>query len=179
LLLSSLSKVTPSDHKHFQTLLDGLAATKRIADTVNNAQRQQENEVVFEALMYRLKDWKGVPINQYAPLLLDDLFAVSSDQNGSGEYHVFLFERLMVLCVPAPPDIDRKATSVFKRSASSNVLNLQAQASGFLTEGVVASRKAITQLILKGALYIRSFEDLETIESGRSMGWLVGYSSKI
>jgi len=176
LLLGSLSKVTPFNHKHYQALLDGLAATKRITDTVNNAQRQQENEVVFEALMTRLKDWKGVPISQHAPLLLDDLFAVSSDQNGSGEYHVFLFERLIILCVPAPPDAEKKATergSVFKRSASSNALNLQAQASAFLAEGVVMSRKATTQLVLKGALYIRSFEDLETIETGWSISFLV------
>jgi hypothetical protein len=169
LLLSSLSKVTPPDHKHYQALLDGLAATKRTADTVNDAMRQQENEVVFEALMNRLKDWKGVPINQHVPLLLDDLFAVSSDHNGSGEYHVFLFKRLMILCVPAPPDTEKKGTerpSVFKRSASSNALHSQAQASSFLAEGAVASRKATTQLVLKGALYIRSFEDLETIETG-------------
>ena len=182
MLLGSLSKVTPSDHKHYQALLDGLAATKRITDTVNNAQRQQENEVVFEALTNRLKDWKGVPVTQHAPLLLDDLFAVSSDQNGSGEYHVFLFERLMVLCVPASPDIDKKAPekiSVFKRSASSNALNLQAQVSNFLVEGVVASRKATTQLVLKGALYIRSFEDLETFEIGWSISWFLIYSPKL
>jgi cell division control protein 24 len=163
-------------------LLDGLAAAKRITDTVNNAKRQQENEVVFEALMNRLRDWKGIPINQHAPLLLDDLFAVSSDQNGSGEYHVFLFERLIILCVPAPPDTEKKATekaSVFKRSASSNALNLQAQASTFLAEGVVVSRKATTQLVLKGALYIRSFEDLETIETGWSISYFLVYSPEI
>jgi len=122
--------------------------------------------------MNRLRDWRGVPINQHVPLILDDLFAVSSDQNGSGEYHVFLFARLIILCVPAPPDTEKKATekaSVFKRSASSNALNLQAQASTFLAEGVVMSRKAATQLILKGALYIRSFEDLETFETGSSV----------
>jgi len=68
--------------------------------TLNRA----EQRVKIESLRSRVSDWKGGHIDTFGELLLDDVFLVTKSHIDR-EFHVFLFEKLILFCKEAgqPP----------------------------------------------------------------------------
>jgi cell division control protein 24 len=68
-----------------------------VADRVNETRRKQENEAVVKDLERRVEDWKGHKIAHFGCLLLEDVF-IMSKEDSEREYHVYLFERILLCC---------------------------------------------------------------------------------
>lgn len=94
----SLVKATnDSDYTHHDSLALGLLSVKRITDKVNETSRAKENAATKEELKRRVTDWKGHEPEGFGDLLVDDL--LTATKGGSErDYHVFLFERMLLCC---------------------------------------------------------------------------------
>ncbi|KAH7888810.1 hypothetical protein F5I97DRAFT_1803116 [Phlebopus sp. FC_14] len=151
LLLDSLIKASSADHyPHYGELQAGSAAAKRITDKINEAQRRAENNQTVKNLEGRVKDWKGHHLSNFGNLLLDDIFIVTKG-DVDREYHVFLFEKIILCCKEAlqpPPN--------GKRSGKSNsILKKQSASAGSLVPGGVSNKKD-TPLLLKGRIFLNN-----------------------
>lgn len=103
LLLSELLKYTEqAQYPHYTELEAGLESIKRVTDRVNEVQRQSENLAVVSDLEQRVEDWKGHNISTFGSLLLEDVFIVSKNDS-EREYHVYLFERILLCCKEVSP----------------------------------------------------------------------------
>ncbi|KAK9368524.1 hypothetical protein V1509DRAFT_653102 [Lipomyces kononenkoae] len=95
LLLKELLKYTPEDDECYGELREGFHAMKRVANRVNETQRQTENKQVALSLCARIDDWKGHKIEHFGDLLYDGLFQCVEDEK---EYHYYLFENILLFC---------------------------------------------------------------------------------
>ncbi|CAN6614309.1 hypothetical protein TRVA0_005S03906 [Trichomonascus vanleenenianus] len=100
LLLKELSKFTPEEWPYYQELLDGLESAKRITNNVNESQRQVENEQVLRELQERLRDWRGHNLADFGELLHEGVFPVVKT-GFEREYHLYLFENIILCCKEA------------------------------------------------------------------------------
>jgi len=82
---------------YYDEINRGLRAIKRVADRVNETRRKQENETVVKELERRVEDWKGHSVSSFGVLLLEDVFIMSKDDS-EREYHVYLFEKILLCC---------------------------------------------------------------------------------
>lgn len=187
MLLGSLLKHTPVEHILHPSLLEGVAAVKRIADGANRALRAKENDETWEHTLARIRDWKGLQLDNTGSLLLDDLFSVMGDRRPYAEYHIFLFNRMLLLCRPkeTQPEVETTdkekkgdwLTPSFKRSQSSSNIAVAVQPptpnstnpSSFFSNGVVASRRSKTPLSVRGSFYIRNILEITPETSGKSL----------
>ncbi|KAJ6536236.1 Dbl homology domain-containing protein [Mycena capillaripes] len=107
LLLDSLLKASSeANYQHYNALKKGSEASKRVTDSINEAQRRAEIEQTVKSLSTRVADWKGHNINNFGELLLYDHFIVNRSAVDR-EYEVFLFEKMLLLCKAAsenPPN---------------------------------------------------------------------------
>ncbi|KAJ7457256.1 Dbl homology domain-containing protein [Mycena galericulata] len=104
LLVEFLIKASSADnYQHYEELKNGLQAAKRVADKINEAHRKAENEETVKSLRTRVDDWVGLNLDDFGELLLDDTFVVTRS-DVDREYHVFLFEKLMLLCKEVHPN---------------------------------------------------------------------------
>jgi cell division control protein 24 len=78
---------------HFEK---GSEASKRVTDTINEAQRRADIEQTVKSLQTRMADWKGHNIDDFGELLLYDHFVVNKSAVDR-EYVVFLFEKMLLL----------------------------------------------------------------------------------
>jgi len=83
--------------KYYDEIEPGLKAIKRVADRVNETRRKQENEAIVKDLERRVEDWKGHKISQFGQLLLEDVF-IMSKEDSEREYHVYLFQKILLCC---------------------------------------------------------------------------------
>ncbi|CAG8452434.1 10617_t:CDS:2 [Ambispora leptoticha] len=98
LLLQELLKYTDkNENPYYDEIEQGLKAIKRVTDRVNETRRKQENEAVVKDLERRVEDWKGHNISSFGSLLLEDVFIMQKDDS-EREYHVYLFERILLCC---------------------------------------------------------------------------------
>jgi cell division control protein 24 len=151
LLLDSLVKATSATtYPHFEELKKGSEAAKRIADRINEAQRRAENDQTVKNLQARVEDWKGHHIANFGELLLDDIFLVTKS-DVDREYHVFLFEKIVLCCKEVPPN----AQNLSRKGAKSNSL-LKKQSTPFPSPmgGPIPSQKKSTPLVLKGRIFL-------------------------
>ncbi|KAF9568221.1 rho guanine nucleotide exchange factor scd1 [Agrocybe pediades] len=152
LLLDSLIKAcSPSTYAHYDELKRGSDAAKRITDKINEAQRRAENEQTVKSLHSRIDDWKGHHLENFGELLLDDVFVVTKSDIDR-EYHVFLFERIILCCKEAlavPATKGGKATgkngSILKKQPAPLPLN---GANG------LSQNQKNTPLLLKGRIFL-------------------------
>ncbi|KZT71056.1 hypothetical protein DAEQUDRAFT_666975 [Daedalea quercina L-15889] len=157
LLLESLQKaVKGTEYPYSEELSQGVAAAKRVTDRINEAQRQAENEATVEALKLRVDDWKGHELPNFGQLLLDDIFTVTKSAVDR-EYHVFLFEKIILCCKEylAAPQNGRKvgkSNSILKKPPVSPVSPLP---------GAVPSKKRTTPLLLKGRIFLNNVTKVE------------------
>jgi cell division control protein 24 len=98
LLLQELNKVIePHDYAFKDELVASIAAAKRIADVNNEATAFAQRQAKVRELVERVDDWKGHDHDKFGELYLDAEFAVSKSDSPR-DYHVFLFEKMMLCC---------------------------------------------------------------------------------
>ncbi|KAJ3391495.1 hypothetical protein HDU84_005870 [Entophlyctis sp. JEL0112] len=98
LLLKELLKLTdPATYPYMDELKEACEAIKRVTEKLNELQRRDENERNRVELLERMDDWKGLQIHECGELLLADIFGISSNDIEK-EYHLFLFERILLCC---------------------------------------------------------------------------------
>ncbi|EPS99910.1 hypothetical protein FOMPIDRAFT_1123715 [Fomitopsis schrenkii] len=157
LLLESLQKaVKGTEYPYQEELAEGVLAAKRVTDRINEAQRQAENEATVEALKQRVDDWKGHELPNFGSLLLDDIFTVTKSAVDR-EYHVFLFQKIILCCKEyiAMPQNGRKvgkSNSILKKPPVSPISPLP---------GAVSSKKRTTPLLLKGRIFLNNVTKVE------------------
>lgn len=101
----------------------------------------------------RIEDWKGHHLSNFGDLLLDDVFLVTKSEVDR-EYHVFLFEKIILCCKEAlqPPPNSRqkvgKSNSLLKKQAVPAPLSLPG--------GPGQSKKKSTPLLLKGRIFLNN-----------------------
>ncbi|KAG4305943.1 hypothetical protein PORY_000853 [Pneumocystis oryctolagi] len=140
LLLKELLKYTDPSDPHYEELKQGMHAIKRVTDRVNETRRRQENEVVVMELERRVEDWKGHSVSSFGALLLEDVFMVLK-ADVEREYHVYLFERILLCC---------KEMSTSKKQAKNMSVSKKSQ-------------KKRGSLQLKGRIFINSVSDISSI----------------
>ncbi|KAJ6609885.1 hypothetical protein B0H10DRAFT_1812724 [Mycena sp. CBHHK59/15] len=151
LLLDSLIKASSAaGYQHFEELKIGSEAAKRITDKINEAQRRAENDQTVKSLQTRVDDWKGHHLENFGELLLDDIFVVTKSDIDR-EYHVFLFEKIILCCKEAlgvPPNGRKvsKSNSILKKQSAPTALSLPG--------GVGQPQKRNTPLLLKGRIFL-------------------------
>ncbi|KAG8811631.1 hypothetical protein FRC17_002372 [Serendipita sp. 399] len=156
LLMEQLVKRCPTTHEHYEELVEGAAVCKRIADKVNEAQRRAENVATVKLLEKRVEDWKGHALSNFGELLLDDVFMVTKSEVDR-EYHVFLFEKIILCCkdATAPSSANKKvgkSNSILKKQSTGPT----AQPGGLLAGGAAAAKKKTTPLLLKGRIFLNN-----------------------
>ncbi len=143
LLLEQLLKKTPEDAPPYQELEEGLEVMRSITDKVNENSRLQENAQLVKELEWRVEDWKGHNIKTFGLLLLSDTFMVAKSDT-EREYHVYLFEKILLCCkeiAPAAQKKSNKNNSLLKqKNGTSNV----------------GGKKVKTTLQLKGRIFINN-----------------------
>ncbi|OAD66085.1 hypothetical protein PHYBLDRAFT_10626, partial [Phycomyces blakesleeanus NRRL 1555(-)] len=97
LLLGQLLKSTSKDWAYYQETEQALEAIRRVADKVNETQRQHENVQAVEELKRRVCDLEDLAIETYGHLLLQDKMIVSINESDR-ELHCFLFEKTLLMC---------------------------------------------------------------------------------
>lgn len=153
LLLEALIKASQgSDYPYLDELRAGLVSVKRIADKINEAERRTENRQTVKALEGRVEDWKGHHLSNFGELLLDDVFTVTKS-DVDREYHVFLFEKIILCCKEAvaqggPRGKGGKSPSLLKKQGNAP----QTPSMG----GGGAARKRTTPLLLKGRIFLNN-----------------------
>ncbi|KAJ7703230.1 hypothetical protein B0H17DRAFT_1042374 [Mycena rosella] len=151
LLLDSLIKASSAaGYQHYEELKSGSDAAKRITDKINEAQRRAENDQTVKSLHTRVDDWKGHHLENFGELLLDDIFVVTKTDIDR-EYHVFLFEKIILCCKEAlgvPPNGRKvsKSNSILKKQSAPPTLSLPG--------GVGQPQKKNTPLLLKGRIFL-------------------------
>ncbi|KAG8818318.1 hypothetical protein FRC19_010728 [Serendipita sp. 401] len=156
LLMEQLVKRCPTTHEHYEEMVEGAAVCKRIADKVNEAQRRAENVATVKLLEKRVEDWKGHALSNFGELLLDDVFMVTKSEVDR-EYHVFLFEKIILCCkdATAPSNSNKKvgkSNSILKKQST----GAAPQAGGLLAGGAAAAKKKTTPLLLKGRIFLNN-----------------------
>ncbi|KAI0305525.1 Dbl homology domain-containing protein [Multifurca ochricompacta] len=163
LLDQLLKKSSPTDYPHYEELKAGSAAAKRITDKINESQRRAENLQTVQNLASRVDDWKGHHVSQFGELLLEDIFIVTKSEVDR-EYHVFLFERIILCCKE-----DALAGNNNKKAGKSNSILKKPQASGPPLSGSAgSSKKKMTPLLLKGRIYLNNVTDAKVVSPGIS-----------
>lgn len=145
LLLEQLLKKTSDDAPRYQELQNGLEVMRRITDKVNETSRLQGNAQLVKELEFRVEDWKGHNIKTFGLLLLSDVFMVAKSDT-EREYHVYLFEKILLCCKELAP-------AAQKKSNKNNSLLKQKNGLGAATAG---GKKPKTTLQLKGRIFINN-----------------------
>lgn len=102
LLLKELVKNTPEDWPNYQNQVDALDSVKRVALNVNETQRQVENLSIVKDLSERLIDWKGHRLSDFGALLHDGVLPVIK-AGTEREYHLYLFQNIILCCKESVP----------------------------------------------------------------------------
>ena len=139
------------EYPYLEELKEGIAAAKRITDKINEAQRRAENLATVKNLESRVEDWKGHHISNFGSLLLDDIFTVTKSEMDR-EYHVFLFEKIILCCKeynPLGPNGKKvsKSNSILKKPNTPPSLNIP---------GGPSNKKKSTPLLLKGRIFLNN-----------------------
>lgn len=100
LLLRELVKYTPEDWPNYQDQVNALEVIKRVTLNVNETQRRVDNLTVVKELSERLLDWKGHNLDDFGSLLHDGIFPVIK-AGAEREYHLYLFENIILCCKEA------------------------------------------------------------------------------
>ncbi|KDN53627.1 hypothetical protein K437DRAFT_3872 [Tilletiaria anomala UBC 951] len=144
LILDSLIKRSAPDAPYLDELRDGYSIIKGVADRVNETRRLQENAQLVQELSTRVEDWKGHNILTFGHLLLSDVFMVAKGDTDR-EYHVYLFEKILLCCKEVQPNVNKK------NSKSNSLLK---QKSGQMQQP--GGKKSKTTLLLKGRIFINN-----------------------
>lgn len=167
--MQSLLKATStSEYPYFDELKRGSEAATRILVRINEAQRRAENEQTVKSLHSRIDDWKGHHLENFGELLLDDIFVVTKSDIDR-EYHVFLFEKIILCCKEAPSsqvpngrNKVGKSNSILKKQPAPPPLTLPG--------GVGPPAKKDTPLLLKGRIFLGNVTQAAPVPARFSTG---------
>ncbi|KAG8861688.1 hypothetical protein FRB96_002645 [Tulasnella sp. 330] len=154
LLLQSMVKFAGPDYPLKDELIEGWNVTKRVTDRVNEAQRREENRQTVKALESRVEDWKGHHIPHFGDLLLDEIFFVTKS-DVDREYHVFLFEKI-ILCCKEVPSAGAATPGDKRKSGKSNSMLKKSLDKATPTASGAAGKKRMTPLVLKGRIFLNN-----------------------
>ncbi|KIJ49438.1 hypothetical protein M422DRAFT_27805 [Sphaerobolus stellatus SS14] len=149
LLQSLLKKCSRDDYPLYDDLMEGRDAAKRVTDKINEAQRRAENIQTVQLLQNRVEDWKGHHLANFGDLYLDDIFLVTKSEVDR-EYHVFLFEKIILCCKEAVVLPNKKV------SKNNSLLKKQSIPSTPVTGGSGLNKKKSTPLLLKGRIFLNN-----------------------
>ena len=148
---SLLKAVNGTEYRFCDELKAGIAAAKRVTDKINEAQRRAENNATVKDLESRVEDWKGHHISNFGSLLLDDIFSVTKSEVDR-EYHVFLFEKIILCCKEYNPP----PSSAKKVGKSNSILKKPTVPSPLVLPGAPPSKSRNTPLLLKGRIFLNN-----------------------
>lgn len=135
LLFKELIKETPEEWPYCQELYDGMECSERITSNVNESQRQVENVNSLKELQERLRDWRGHNLADFGELLHEGVFPVVKT-GFEREYHLYLFENIILCCKEA------------NQSKKSNPLSKKSK------DKALANQSKRSSLVLKGRIYM-------------------------
>ena len=99
----------------------------------------------------RVEDWKGHHISNFGTLILDDIFTVTKSEMDR-EYHVFLFEKIILCCKEYIP----QGGSSKKVGKSNSILKKPNTPTPLGASGGPSNRKKNTPLLLKGRIFLNN-----------------------
>ena len=102
------------------------------------------------SLEARVEDWKGHHLSNFGELILEDIFMVMK-MDIDREYHVFLFEKIILCCKEVVPAASAGGTIL--KSNKNNSLKKQPPPA---PSGNGPSRKKTTPLLLKGRIFLNN-----------------------
>lgn len=166
-------------YTHCEELKKGLDAAKRITDKINEAQRRAENDQTVKSLSFRIDDWKGHHLDNFGELLLDDIFTVTKSDLDR-EYHVFLFEKIILCCKEGPPGQQNVGK---KMSKNNSLLKKQASTATSLNAAAAAAansnQRRSTPLLLKGRIFLGNVTQVIPSQPRMSIGMFSLFSLEI
>ncbi|KAJ2930290.1 hypothetical protein H1R20_g6811, partial [Candolleomyces eurysporus] len=150
LFFGDLIKVATGDetYGYLDELKKGSDAVLRITAKINEAHRRADNEQIVKSLAKRITDWKGHHLENFGELLLEDVFVVTKSDIDR-EYHVFLFEKIILCCKEAP---QQPPNARGGKSSKNNVISKKATPPTPVGAQSLASRD--TPLLLKGRIFL-------------------------
>lgn len=153
LLLDAILHATAKhDYPYRNELEEGAAAVRRIAAGINEVTDFKAKQATVRELLDRVEDWKGHELEKFGDLSLDDHFTVTkADQ--PREYHVFLFEKMMLCCKDIIPERSKK------NSKNSSMLRKDKTAS---KSGMPEKRK----VALKGRIFVSNIRQASVVDTG-------------
>lgn len=145
-------KFAGPDYPWKEELIEGWNVSKRVTDRVNEAQRREENRQTVIALEGRVDNWKGHHISHFGELLLDEIFFVTKS-DVDREYHVFLFEKIILCCKEAPGGPGGATPGDKRKSGKSNSM-LKKSLDKAPSTPLGPGKKRNTPLLLKGRIFL-------------------------
>ncbi|KAF8332061.1 uncharacterized protein EI90DRAFT_2918931 [Cantharellus anzutake] len=151
-LKKNLEASAGAPYPYIDEVREGFEASKRFTARMNEAQRRADNVATVKALEKRVIDWKGHHIANFGELKLDDMFAVNKS-DVDRDYHVFLFEKI-VLCCKEPP-VAGQNTSTLKKSKKTDSLLKKGGSTPVPPVPLSAqAKKSAGPLMLKGRIFL-------------------------
>jgi cell division control protein 24 len=145
-------------------LVEGAASAKRVTNRINEAQRIAENRQIVKALEARIEDWKGHHIVNFGHLLLQDFFNVTKS-DVDREYHVFLFQKIILCCKEDPRATLSHPSKKVSKSNSLLKKQVASPATSMLGGFGASARKSNTPLLLKGRIFLNNV--IEAVQVGK------------
>ncbi|CAE6379082.1 unnamed protein product [Rhizoctonia solani] len=156
-LLDLIKRASKETYPHYDELQQGYQVAKRIADQANETIRKVDNRNTVKALEGRVDDWKGHQLHNFGELLLEDIFIVTKAEVDR-EYHVFLFEKIILCCKEVVAMDPRKAGTIGKVGKSGSLLKKQQSLGpgGMPSPALGGGSKKKTPLLLKGRIFLNN-----------------------
>ncbi|CAE6398073.1 unnamed protein product [Rhizoctonia solani] len=154
-LLDLIKRASKETYPHYDELQQGYQVAKRIADQANETLRKVDNRNTVKALEARVEDWKGHQLHNFGELLLEDIFIVTKAEVDR-EYHVFLFEKIILCCKEVVVMDPRKVGTIGKVGKSGSLLKKQQSIGpGGMPSPALGGKKK-TPLLLKGRIFLNN-----------------------
>ncbi|KAE8144213.1 hypothetical protein BDV25DRAFT_167401 [Aspergillus avenaceus] len=147
LMLSELRKQT--ENPDLQADITGaIDAIQSVLDSANDAIDKEHLASAFTDLDERVDDWKSLKIESFGDLLRFGTFIVLKGDNGKDserEYHIYLFERILLCCKDINPNKQKTKLIVGK-------------------DRPATTAKGKARLQLKGRIYMANVTDIVCIQ---------------
>ncbi|TIA74593.1 hypothetical protein E3P91_00877 [Wallemia ichthyophaga] len=153
MFLDEIRRKTDEESVSHSDLSSGYNAMKRVTGEINELQRQRENIEKCQVLIERVEDWKGHNISSFGNLLIEDMFNVNKN-HVDREYHVFLFDKILLCCKEVHDNKSHSGSDRGKERKSSKSNSLLKRKDSTTTQFDPLRRNIPLQL--KGRIYLNN-----------------------